>query len=410
MLTGVALNRLVVAEVVLFRILSVILQLVFLKIYSNYLSIYEIGLYYLFITISYSLNAFLLVPLDFFQQSKLYSLKDKNQSLRSFSFINIFILKASFLTLIVVEFIIWFFDKDSMLVVLLMFILSVLIYFSLLMRGWLNNLNYRRNAIYTLFAESILKIGFFVSLVYFFQATSLLLLASMVASMLVINIVLYFLISRKSEYNKKNKCVFSLNEILVFSYPISFAAIINWIQTQGYRIILAPMGYMEIIGIYATVSKIGESGMSAVSSVYNQLFIPDLYKSNGEFILKYIVAAIIVIVIVLIVGVSFSKEIVELLTNENFSKYSLIITYGILAESGNLIIGGLSIYLTIHSLTKKILLSALIGIVSFSVSFLLLYMFYEVSIWTIGGPIILSQLLMIFYLFYVVYIRVRNNA
>ena len=146
---SIMLNRVVLAEVILFRVLSIILQLIFLKIYSNYLSIYELGLYYLFITISYSLNAFLLVPLDYFQQAKIYSLKGKNQSLKSFIPINIFVLKASFLILIFVESIVWFIDKDSMLVILLMFFLSLLTYFSLLLRGWLNNLEYRRNAIYT---------------------------------------------------------------------------------------------------------------------------------------------------------------------------------------------------------------------------------------------------------------------
>ena len=47
-------------------------QLVYVKLYSNFLSNHELGLYFFLNTVSYSLNAFLFVPIDYYQQAKLY--------------------------------------------------------------------------------------------------------------------------------------------------------------------------------------------------------------------------------------------------------------------------------------------------------------------------------------------------
>lgn len=402
------LNKLIIAEVVSFRILSVILQLVYLKIYSNYLSIYELGLYYLFITISYSFNAFILVPLDYFQQSKLHYLKENKKSLISFLPINLNVFKISLIGFLVIEIVIFYYDKELLIDICLMFIFALLTYSAILIRGFLNNLEYRRNAIYTLFIENLLKIFLFILLIRFFSSSATLLLFSSVITMFISNIILYILIRRKKEYRIHNNTEFSFNEIFYFSYPISIGAIVNWIQLQGYRMILAPLGYVEMIGIYATVANVGNAGMNAASTVYAQLFVPNLYKTHGEFISKYIKLAFLLISFVFLVGMTFSKELVELLTNEEFAKYSPLIGYGIVAEAGNFIIGGLSIYLTIHNFTKKTLLSTWIGLTLFILSFIIIYISDLISVSTIGLPIIISQIGVAIYLLYFVFYKIKR--
>ena len=396
-------KKIVILEVTFFRVLTIILQLVFLKIYSNYLSIYELGLYYLFMTLSYSFNAIFLVPLDYFQQSKLYLLKNEKKSISSFLPINIFVFKVSVILLVFIEIIIYIIDSSFLLVGIILVLFALVSYANNLLRGFLNNFEYRRNAIYTLLVESTLKILLFWVAIQFFSASSTLLFFTTTISMIIICLALILILIKKEEFKYTNRNCFKVIDIYHFSYPISFGAVINWIQLQGYRILLAPMGHIETIGLYATVANIGQTGMNAASTVYAQLFVPNIYKTNGEYIKKYIGFAILVILFVLFVGMIFSETLVVLLTSNKFAEYSYLIGYGILAESGNLIIGGLSIYLTIHNLTKKTIIASWIGLLSFVSVFFILYLIDFLSVWTIGLPIVLSQLFVAIYLYYIVF-------
>lgn len=396
-------KKIVILEVTFFRVLTIILQLVFLKIYSNYLSIYELGLYYLFMTLSYSFNAIFLVPLDYFQQSKLYLLKNEKKSISSFLPINIFVFKVSVILLVFIEIIIYIIDSSFLLVGIILVLFALVSYANNLLRGFLNNFEYRRNAIYTLLVESTLKILLFWVAIQFFSASSTLLFFTTTISMIIICLALILILIKKEEFKYTNRNCFKFIDIYHFSYPISFGAVINWIQLQGYRILLAPMGHIETIGLYATVANIGHTGMNAASTVYGQLFVPNIYKTNGEYIKKYIGFAILVILFVLFVGMIFSETLVVLLTSNKFAEYSYLIGYGILAESGNFIIGGLSIYLTIHNLTKKTIIASWIGLLSFVSVFFILYLKDFLSVWTIGLPIVLSQLFVAIYLYYIVF-------
>jgi len=396
-------NKTVFFEITFSRAFSIVLQLIFLKIYSNYLTVYELGIFYLLMTISYSFNAFFLVPLDYFQQSKLYLLKNEKKSLISFLPLNLFVLKISVMLLIAIELIIYILDKNFLLIGALLIVFSLLSYVNNLLRGFLNNFEYRRNAIYTLLGESILKIVLFLIAIRFINASSTLLFFTTSASMLFISFILLLIVVKKEEFKHSDKNIFHLKDIYHFAYPISFGAVINWIQLQGYRMILAPMGHIETIGLYATVANVGHSGMNAASTVYAQLFVPNLYKTHGKDIKRYMQWALVTIIGVLSVGILFSREFVSLLTNNSFAEYSYLIGYGILAESGNFIIGGLSIYLTIHNLTKKTMIASWIGLVSFALIFVALYFLDAISVWTIGLPIVVSQLFVAIYLFYIVF-------
>ncbi len=402
-------NKVLFFEISFSRFLGILLQLVFLKVYSNYLTLEELGYYYLMATLSYALNAFFLVPLDYFQQSKIYPLKHENKSLNSFLPLNLQVIKLLLFIMVLSETSVYLIYREYFLEVFLMIIFAFFLYLNNLLRGFLNNLEYRRNAVYTLLGENILKIIFFIIFIQFFHPTSTVLLLSTTVAGSLIGLTLLTLIMRKKEYQFSDTNTFKLNDILHFSYPISFGAVMNWIQLQGYRMILTPLGYVEVIGLYATVSNIGQAGMNAASTVYAQLFVPNLYKSHGNYIKKYMVFALVTICLVLCVGLIFSNELTTLLTNSKFAEYSYIIGYGIFAESGNFIIGGLSIYLTIHRLTKKTIMATWSGFVVFLVSFLFFYYSNNISVWTIGIPIILSQLSVAVYLVYYIFKIHRRN-
>lgn len=396
-------NKKIIIEVGILRIMVVLLQLIFLKIYTANTSIYELGLYYFLFTASYSINAFLLVPLDYFQQSQVYRLKKQFASLKSFYQINKWVLKFAASLLLISTITCYILKPEFVWIVAMIISIAVSSYFVNLIRGIINNLEKRRVAMYTLLIEGIVKLAFYwiFSKVYT-PNSSIILLAIFLASIFILG-VLFFVLKGIDEFNYSSKQSFSGKDIIAFSYPISVGAVINWIQLQGYRMILVPLGLIEVVGIYGTVANVGTSGMSAFSTIYSQLFIPNLYKSNGSYIITYLKYAILSALGVLFIGYFLSDFIILMLTKYEFVKYSSLIVYGIISEAGNFLIGGLTIYLTIRNLTKATLKASIVGLVLFITSFGSLYLFSKVDVYTIGLPIVISQIAIATYLTVIVY-------
>lgn len=396
------LKKSVVVEIALIRFLVVIIQLVFLKVYTNYTSIYELGIYYFLFTVSYSLNSFLLIPLDYFQQSRLYSLKQDHVSLRSFYGLNLWVLKLSAIMLISAELVCYILNPEYCFRIVIIVALGLSNYMVTLLRGIINNLERRRQAIYCLMIESVLKIVFFFALIRLWAPSAMVILVTLLAASLATLGVLVLLVRRLPEYRTGEIREYTKKEVALFSYPISISAVINWIQTQGYRMILVPLGLVEIVGIYGTVANVGNSGMNAYSTVFQQLFVPNLYKTHGKFIATYMRNAILSILFVLICGYALSGYIIKYLTKPELVKYASIIVYGILAEGGNFLIGALTIYLTIHNVTKITIRSSITGLITFFVSFFALYLMGRVNVFTIGMPIVVTQMVITLYLLWIV--------
>ncbi len=396
-------KKAIVIEVGLIRILVVVLQLLFLKIFTKHTSIYELGIYYFLFTISYSLNAFILVPLDYFQQSNLYNLKLGGISLRSFTKINAWVVMITFIFMFLIS-ILFYFIKPSFAEILPIIIcLALSTYLVNLLRGFINNLEKRRLAIYTFLLEIILKIVFYLIYISYFESSALIILYATLSSSLLTFISLFFFIKKMDEYKNKAIRHFKISEIINFSYPISIGAVVNWIQLQGYRMILVPLGLVEIVGVYGTVANVGTAGMSAFSTIYSQLFVPNLYKTNGEYITKYLKFGLFAIAAILIISFFLSDFIVGILTKDDLVQYSSLILFGVASEAGNFIIGSLTIYLTIKNITKSTMKASFLGLSAFLLSFGIIYLFNLTNLYTIGIPIVFTQIVIAVYLSIIVF-------
>jgi O-antigen/teichoic acid export membrane protein len=402
-----ALKKTFIIEIASIRVLTVIFQLVFLKAYTHYTSLYELGIYYFLFTIAYALNAFLLVPLDYFQQSKLYKLKSESASLKSFYLINAWVLKFALCLLIVSDIICYFINPKVCLVIALLTFLSLSIYFVNLLRGFINNLENRRYASYTLLIETICKILFFLLYNYLFGSSALVILSAMLSASLLSFVILFIFLTSLPEFKLPQINYFIPKEIIAFSYPMSIGAVINWIQLQSYSLILVPLGFVESVGIFGTMANVGSSGMNACSTIFAQLYVPNIYKSNGTYIKKYLRMALLAIAFVFTVSALSSKIIIGLVTKHELVKYSLLILFGILTEAGNFIISGLSVYVTIHNLTKTTLKLSLMGVLVFFLSFIMLYAFKYINVYTLGIPMVITQLIICLGLYAIVHKKIK---
>lgn len=393
------------SDVVLISIarLAIILgQLGYVKLYSNQLSNFELGTYFFLLTVSYSLNAFLLIPVDYYQQSKIQNLWKTQKSLRVFLVFNKKILSFISLATLVVAGVDGIFRPDDFFAIITAGAMAMLIYANQALRNTLNNLEHKKLTAGSMVAEALLKMVLFWAFLKFMPAKGITLLFSGVVALL---LVMLFLIWRAhklklfaiSEAMQVEKLEFS--KIWHFCLPISMCAVFNWIQLQGYRLILVPLGYTEIVGIYSTVSNIGTAVMSASSAIFSQLFVPKIYQSEGSYTRTYIRNALLLVVAVMLGTFVFSDLMVVLLTKESFVKYSWLIFFGIIAEAGNFLIGAFSIHVTLTGATKTMLKSSIFGVVFMALAFLGIYYFSTIRVETVGLPIIVSQIAIVLYMY-----------
>jgi O-antigen/teichoic acid export membrane protein len=189
-------------------------------------------------------------------------------------------------------------------------------------------------------------------------------------------------------------------EVFHFSYPISVGAVANWIQLQGYRLILVPLGYAEIVGIFATVTSIGSAGMAAAATIFSQAFTPNIYKTSGAYTIAYLRNAALLIGAVLLSAIVLGELIITLVTSPIFKPYWSVMLFGVLTDASNLIIGALAIHITLTGNTKRMMNSSFIGGAALLAGFSALFFTKYINVYTIGAMLVFSQFVVVAYMLY----------
>jgi O-antigen/teichoic acid export membrane protein len=389
--------------VFLARLSVIVGQLIYVKLYTHYLSLYELGIYFFLLTISYSLNALIFVPVDYYQQSKLYEYLNNGISLRSLLAFNwkLFCWFSSVTGIVFIFFVIARPSEVSYFILII--VAAISLYLNQALRGGINNLEHKRLAAISLILETILRIGTFAVLLEFMAPNAITLITSSIFSLICVSVFLSWQAKKLGLFSQTSDKLINISatEVFNFAYPISISAIFNWIQLQGYRLILVPLGFAEMVGIYATIENIGKAGMGAVSSVFGQIFVPNIYKTSGKYTSTYLRNAILLIAFVLIVSLVFSDVIVTAVTNEAFAKYSWVLLLGVITEAGNFLAGALAIHITITTSTRRMMSASLLGVASMIAVFAAIYSWGVVSVETVGIPVLTSQIIVVIYMYIV---------
>lgn len=384
------------------RFLIVLLQVLSLKLYTNYLSLNDIGLFYVFISLILLINSIFFNPIDYFNQSKLLLEIKLYKNINSLIYINAKILIIYFFIILLILLINSIANYLSN--IYLLMILTGVILFSL-NSTLKNNLNILENKYYfskAILIESILKLIFFV---FFLNFSNELNSNILILSWIIANLILFFILAKKisnyiniyiKEFNN-----FDIKEVLKFSIPISYSSIINWINSQSYILIYTYMGFIELIGIVTTLLNIGSSSSSPIASFYAQYNSPKLYKSNGDSLYKIINYALILGIFLIFIYSILGNFIVHLLTNENFEKYWYLIIIGLLIEIINLINGFFSSYISMSLKNKLFIFGSTFGLIFFSIIIIFFLALNLINIYVIAITIIIPQLSIVCYYYYV---------
>jgi hypothetical protein len=360
----------------------------------------QLGKYYFYQTVSYSLNALLFVPIDFFQQSEVFRLGRKGCSLGGLLAFNAKILLIVGTLFAVCAVGCGFLETALLSALCVTMFLAVTLYASTAMKNFLNNQEDQLFVVSMLVAEIPVKLLVFWGIVKIGQAGPLSPLIATVLSYVIVGVPVmlrarYYLGRFQGEAE-----LVDLHEVLHFSAPISLASVLNWIQLQGYRLVLVPLGFAETVGLFATTSTIGNSGMNGAATIYQQIYLPKVYQTAGAYLGKYLRGLTIVTAFVLCVGIGLRSELVRLLTNERFVAYGWLIAYGVLIEAGNFIITALVVKLTLDKCTREQIKANVVATVVVPIIFLALFLLHHLNVYTIGIPLVAAQTVVVVFLIY----------
>jgi O-antigen/teichoic acid export membrane protein len=160
------------------------------------------------------------------------------------------------------------------------------------------------------------------------------------------------------------------------------------------------LGFAEMVGIFATIASIGSAGMAAAATIFSQAFSPNIYKTSGEYTATYLRNAALLIGGIVLVTIVLGELIVALATSPNFEPYWNVMLFGVLTDASNLLIGALAIHITLTGSTKKIMNMSFVGVAALALSFSILFLTKNINAFTIGVPLIFSQLVVVAYMFW----------
>ena len=373
------------------RLLSIAVGFAYIKIYTNNLSTEEIGRYFYLVTLSYVMNAIIFVPIDYYMQAKL-ALSDKVIPFGALWKLNKVVCFIALILCLFVGLPLLYLGKIHATDIFGIYVTSVLFYLCSSSRGLLNNRGFKVFVVMMLVFEGGARLGLFMLVANYGNATSGALLYSSILAFLLEFLIIGFFSLKRLEYNWLNEGFDDFKTVFGSSYAISVSAICNLAQLQSYRLMYVWAGAPATAAIYVVVTNLGSAGMGAISSVYSQIFLPKIYASKGVFTLTYIRNALILALIVGIGATLTGKYLLLFLTKNDYIEYANAIGFGVLVEAGNLVIGAATVYLMLNNAAKSAIfcnIAAALG--SMAGGYLALY-FWPENAFAIGVPIALSQI------------------
>jgi len=373
------------------RLVSIGVGFAFIKIYTNNLTTEQLGKYFYLITLSYLMNALIFVPVDYYIQARL-ALSGKDIPLKALLRLNRKVCFSAIILCLAFGLPLSYFGKIKILDLAGIYGTALFLYLCNFSRGLLNNRGHKIFVVNMLVLESALKIGLFLLAAVYFSASADLLLYSSVVALALEMLLIVFYFYKKLSYNWRDEGIETYRTVIKKSYALSIGAVCNLAQLQFYRLMYVWAGAPATAAIYTVVTNLGASGMGAISSVYSQIFLPKIYASKGKYTLTYIRNALLLAGFVGVGAAIFGQYTLMLLTKNDYVQYAQVISYGVLVEAGNMVIGAATVFLMLKN-ASKIMIFYNIGAAIVSVlSGFVVMTYWPENVFLIGVPIALSQI------------------
>lgn len=384
-------NFIKTALLIALRFFSIGIGFIFIKVYTNALTTDQIGKYFYLITLSYVMNAVVFVPVDYYFQSRL-AFSGKDVPLGAVWKLNKAVCLLAFVICMAVGLPLLYLDKIGASDIFGIYITAFSLYVCNLFRGLLNNGGHKIFVVSMLVLEGALKLGLFIASAAMITAGAELLLYSSVIAMLLEMLVIGIYFSRRVPYNLCREGLDDYRTVFRQSYAISVSAVCSLAQLQFYRLMYVWAGATTTAAVYTVVMNLGSSGMNAISSVYSQIFLPRIYASKGKYTLIYIRNALLLGLVSLIGAAIFGKYLLMLLTKEDYVRYAQAMGFGVLIETGNAVIGAITVFLMLRNASRlMIFYNVFAAVASMAGGFVVMSLWPE-NVFLVGVPIVVSQI------------------
>ncbi len=150
-------------------------QFINIKLYTNYLSAEQLGVYFFLLTISFLANALIFGPVDYYQQANLAKIIKITGGVRPLLEFNLKLIAVCLVIAFLVSVVGMIVVPNFVYHIVLAVALSIALYVVIALRNTLNNLGHTGDVSFSLVQEAVVKIVMFIALVNFFEPDELLL-------------------------------------------------------------------------------------------------------------------------------------------------------------------------------------------------------------------------------------------
>jgi O-antigen/teichoic acid export membrane protein len=156
-----------------------------------------------------------------------------------------------------------------------------------------------------------------------------------------------------------------------FAWPVAVSVGFNWLQTQGYRFLVADSIGLAALGLFVAGYGISAGLMAAFESVLTTYFQPKFYMrvSNNDRIEqsiawnKYAGAILPSLMLVTLLLVGLAPELTRFMVGPEYQSASQFVVWGVLAEGARVLAGVYSMSAHAKMRTQLLLLPNLLGAV-----------------------------------------------
>jgi O-antigen/teichoic acid export membrane protein len=359
----------VLARLGALRVLILFLMFFNTILVVRYLSVEEMGRYYVISTVSYFGNAVIYVGSDMYLQQVLAEISKTNQ-INAFALFKYFAITVSIGAVVLALGAGMYFANDRENGFFYLTLLCVLSSVSTYIIGSVRNL----------FQLAALPV--YSSLITIaetaFKSTSLFILAAdgrvtginIVLCNAVVSIILaaiflkIFISMMKCSEGGNISYLNTMDEYVHTVVSIGAGGLLNWVQLQGYRLLLAKTmeNGITVVGRFAFMSTLGITISGAVFSILAQVHVPVQYSSRGISTQIYI--GIIGKMTVILFGLSLPAGLIFIWLNNKMELIPIlyVVAVGVLVEGGNAALGGYANHMNVNRQNMRVIpFAGLIG-------------------------------------------------
>lgn len=328
-------------KLILMRMVATGLALTISIVVVRELPLEQVGLYYLYVTLSYLANALIFVGADYHLQRVLHDLSEKKSINlpELFKYFSLILIPGFLLVLAFGTAYMYATSGTGLIVGIACASLASMTFLSALMRNLLQLSGMAtKSALVNLF-EQLMRLSITIAVVKagFHNGESIIAanaIGALLAATMGIGLIYRYMTRDNRIY------FFGYKKLIKSIIPIGSSGLMNWMQLQGYRpYVNYAFQRPDLIGAVSFLSSLGSTAANACLAILGQIWIPKQYASRGAATSRYFKIAVASIIGLALASLPAGWVFLHFTNHLDLMPYVFLVPVGVLVEGGNTLIG-----------------------------------------------------------------------